>query len=51
VNKYKNEVNKMFSKLDEVSEQGIEHTEPYIAGETVKIIDCQFYDFNGTVRK
>ena len=47
----KTEVNKMFGKIDEVSEQGISYAEPYIMGETVKIIDGPFNDFNGTVEE
>ena len=37
--------------MDEVSEQGIGYAEPYIIGETVKIIDGPFNDFNGTVEE
>ena len=47
----KAEVNKMFGKMDEVSEQGISYAEPYILGETVKIIDGPFNDFNGSVEE
>lgn len=47
----KTEVNKMFGKMDEVSEQGIGIAEPYIIGETVKIIDGPFNDFNGTIEE
>ncbi|MBA3827464.1 MAG: transcription termination/antitermination factor NusG [Taibaiella sp.] len=47
----KSEVNKMFGKMDEVSEQGIGFADPYIIGETVKIIDGPFNDFNGTVEE
>ncbi len=45
----KSEVNKMFGKMDEVSEQDIAYADPYIVGETVKIVDGPFNDFNGTV--
>lgn len=45
------EVNKMFGKMDEVSEQGVSYAEPYIVGETVKIVDGPFNDFNGTVEE
>lgn len=47
----KNEVNKMFGKMDEVSEAGVMMVDPYIVGETVKIIDGPFNDFNGTVEE
>ena len=47
----KSEVNKMFGKMDEVSEQGVSYAEPYIVGETVKIVDGPFNDFNGTVEE
>jgi transcriptional antiterminator NusG len=47
----KSEVNKMFGNLDDVSEQGIAMAEPYIVGETVKIIDGPFNDFNGEIEE
>lgn len=47
----KSEVNKMFGKMDEVSEQGISYADPFIIGETVRIIDGPFNDFNGAVEE
>lgn len=47
----KSEVNKMFGRMDEVTDQGIGYAEPYIVGETVKIIDGPFNDFNGTIEE
>ncbi len=47
----KSEVNKMLGKVDEMSEQGISMVEPFIMGETVKIIDGAFNDFNGVIEE
>lgn len=47
----KTEVNKMFGKMDEVSDMGMGLVDPYIIGETVKIIDGPFNDFNGAVEE
>lgn len=47
----KSEVNKMFGKMDEMADGDISMSEPYIIGETVKIIDGPFNDFNGTVEE
>lgn len=47
----KSEVNKMFGNLDDVAEQGIAFAEPFIIGETVKIIDGPFNDFNGEIEE
>jgi len=47
----KSEVNKMFGKLDEVSEQDIGMADPFVVGETVKIIDGPFNSFNGSIEE
>lgn len=47
----KSEVNKMFGKMDEMADNGIGMSEPYIVGETVKIIDGPFNDFNGLIEE
>ena len=47
----RSEVNKMFGKMDEMAEGGISMLEPFIVGETVKIIDGPFNDFNGTIEE
>lgn len=47
----KSEVNKMFGKMDEMSDNSIAMSEPYIVGETVKIIDGPFNDFNGLIEE
>ena len=45
------EVNKMFGKMDEATEAGPVMADPFIIGETVKIIDGPFNDFNGNVEE
>lgn len=47
----KTEVNKMFGNLDDMAEDDIQMLEPYIVGETIKIIDGPFNDFNGTIQE
>ena len=48
----KAEVNKMLGKMDEMSEAGgISMSEPFIVGETIKIIEGPFNDFNGTIEE
>jgi transcriptional antiterminator NusG len=47
----KSEVNKMLGRVDEMSDQGITMSEPFIIGETIKIIDGAFNDFNGVIEE
>jgi transcription termination/antitermination protein NusG len=48
----KAEVNKMLGKVDEMAESGgITMSEPFIVGETIKIIDGPFNDFNGVIEE
>ena len=47
----RSEVNKMFGKMDEMSDGGITMSEPFIIGESVKIIDGPFNDFNGSIEE
>lgn len=45
------EVNRILGKVDEMQELGEKVNEPFIIGETVKIIDGPFNDFLGTVEE
>ena len=47
----RSEVNKMLGKVDEMGEQGVQISEPFIIGETIKIIDGAFNDFNGVIEE
>ena len=47
----KSEVNRMLGKVDELAIQDENISIPYIAGETVKVIDGPFNGFEGTVEK
>jgi len=48
----KAEVNKMLGKVDEMSDgSGMTMSEPFIIGETIKIIDGAFNDFNGVIEE
>lgn len=48
----KAEVNKMLGKMDEMAETGgVSMSEPFIIGETIKIIEGPFNDFNGVIEE
>ena len=48
----KSEVNKMLGKVDEMNDLGgISMSEPFIVGETIKIIEGPFNDFNGVIEE
>ncbi|HEX6914292.1 MAG TPA: transcription termination/antitermination protein NusG [Chitinophagaceae bacterium] len=47
----KSEVNKMLGKVDEMNDQGATMSEPFIVGETIKIIEGPFNDFNGVIEE
>ena len=48
----KAEVNKMLGRMDEMAESGgISMVEPFIVGETIKIIEGAFNDFNGVIEE
>ena len=45
------EVNRILGKVDELAEQGEEVNVPYIAGETVTVIDGPFNSFSGIIEE
>ena len=47
----KSEVNRILGKVDEMSEMGESINEPFIVGETIKIIDGPFNDFFGNIEE
>jgi transcriptional antiterminator NusG len=47
----RNEINRILGKVDEMQEVGIAVNEPFLLGETVKITDGPFNDFNGTIEE
>lgn len=47
----KSEVNKMLGKVDEMNDMGVTISEPFIVGETIKIIEGPFNDFNGVIEE
>lgn len=47
----KSEVNRILGRVDEMQEEGTTMNEPFIVGETVKIIDGPFNDFLGNIEE
>lgn len=47
----KHEVNRILGKVDEMQEVGAAVVEPFLVGESVKITDGPFNDFNGTIEE
>lgn len=48
----KAEVNKMLGRMDEMADAGgVSMIEPYIVGETIKIVEGPFNDFNGIIEE
>ncbi len=45
------EVIRMLGKVDEMNDQGATLSEPFIIGETIKIIEGPFNDFNGVIEE
>lgn len=45
------EVNRILGKVDELSEKGEEISEPFIIGESVKVIDGPFNSFSGIIEE
>lgn len=45
------EVNKMLGRVDELNDQGVMLSEPFIVGENIKIIEGPFNDFNGVIEE
>lgn len=45
------EVNKMFGNIDEMDEKEIAFADSFMVGETVRITDGHFNDFNGTIEE
>ncbi len=45
------EINRILGKVDEAKDMGVSLEEPFITGETVKIIDGPFNEFVGTIQE
>lgn len=47
----KSEVNRILGKVDEMSENEAEMKIPFVIGESVKVVDGPFNNFNGTIEE
>ncbi|MCB9032552.1 MAG: transcription termination/antitermination factor NusG [Chitinophagales bacterium] len=45
------EVNRILGKVDELEEAGVNNNEPFLVGESIKVIDGPFNDFTGTIEE
>jgi len=45
------EVNRILGKVDELEDQGENISEPFLVGETIKIVDGPFNEFNGNIEE
>lgn len=45
------EINRILGKVDELSEKGEEMSEPFIIGESVRVIDGPFNSFSGVIEE
>ena len=47
----KSEINRMLGKVDELTEEDAEMNIPYVVGESIKVVDGPFNNFNGVIEE
>jgi transcriptional antiterminator NusG len=45
------EVNRILGKVDELTEEDAEMNIPYVVGESIKVVDGPFNNFNGVIEE